>query len=93
MFTYVIVWCCFIRVESYGTFSFFHCPRDSNKTLSIIMFKVCLAKGSYCICSRGMFDAHVFTVCFSMVQEQQLIVLTHSEAVIVLHTLCYEYLS
>jgi len=88
---YVIVLCCFIRVESFGSFNFFHSPRDFNKT--VILFKVCLAKGLNCICRRGMFPAHVFTVCFSMVQEQQLIVLTYSEAVIVLHILCYGYLS
>jgi len=80
-------------MESFGSFNFFHSPRDSNKTLLVILFKVCLAKGSNCICSRGMFPAHVFAVCFSMVQEQQLIVLTYCEAVIVLHTLCYGYLS
>lgn len=93
VFKYVIVRCCFLRVESCRTFNFFHCHRDSNKTLSIILFKVCLGKDSNCMCSRGMFHARVFTVCFSMVQEQQLIVLTHSEAVILLHTVCYGYLS
>lgn len=93
MFKYVIVRCCFMSVESCGTFNFSQCPRDSNKALSVMLFKVCLVKGSNCMCSRGMCHAHVCTVCFSMVQEKRLIVLTHSETIIVLHTLCCGYLS
>lgn len=45
----------FKDVIVHGSFNFFHSVWDSIKTLSRILFRVCLVKGSNYICSRECF--------------------------------------